>query len=49
MGILITEETFLFTCHFIDGQVVIAQDKEDSEYLCRKLKEEFQNLGNHLR
>jgi hypothetical protein len=49
MGILITEETFLFTCQFTDGQVVIAQDKEDAKYMCRKLKEEFQNWGNHLR
>jgi hypothetical protein len=45
MGILIAEETFLFALHFTDDQVVIAQDKEDAEYLCRKLKEEYQNWG----
>jgi hypothetical protein len=44
MGIAITEETFLFTLHFADDQVVTAQDKEDAEYLCRKLKK-YQNWG----
>jgi hypothetical protein len=29
---------FLYTLHFADDQVVIAMDKEDDKYLCKKLK-----------
>jgi hypothetical protein len=38
MAVPITEEVFLYTLHFADNQVVIAQDKEDTKYLCKKLK-----------
>lgn len=45
MAIPITEETFLYTLHFADDSVVIAQDKDDAEYLWKKLKEEYQHRG----
>jgi hypothetical protein len=44
MSAPMAEELFLYTLHFANDQVVIAQDKKD-EYLCRKLKEEYQNWG----
>jgi hypothetical protein len=45
MGIPITEEVFLYSPHFTNDQVVIALNKEDAKYLCKKLKEEYQNWG----
>ncbi|XP_072383859.1 uncharacterized protein [Diabrotica undecimpunctata] len=44
MGLSIGDET-LYTLHYADDQVVIAQDKEDLEYMARKLMEENKKLG----
>ncbi|XP_044760773.1 uncharacterized protein LOC123318222 [Coccinella septempunctata] len=45
MGIQLTDDTALYTLHFADDQVVIAQDKEDLEFMSRRLFEEYQNWG----
>jgi hypothetical protein len=44
MGILL-ENTTLFTLQFADDQVVLAGDKEDLEYITRKLKENYEKWG----
>jgi len=33
------------TIQFADDQVVMAQSKEDLEYMCQKLQEEYSKLG----
>jgi len=38
MGIQISDDRILYTLHFADDQVVIAQDKEDLEYMTRKIQ-----------
>jgi len=37
MGIQISDDRTLYTLHFANDQVVIAQDKEDLEHMTRKL------------
>lgn len=35
-------ENGIFTLQFADDQVIITQDKEDLEYMTRKIKEEYE-------
>jgi hypothetical protein len=35
------DNTTIYTLQFADDQVVMAQSKEDLEYMCRKLQEEY--------
>ena len=35
----------IYTLQFADDQVVMAQSKEDLEYICRKLQEEYSKWG----
>jgi len=44
MGILL-ENTTLYTLQFADDQVALAGDKEDMEYMTRKLKENLREMG----
>jgi len=44
MGIPL-ENTTLYTLQFADDQVVLAGDKEDLEYMTRKLKEIYEKWG----
>ncbi|XP_072375789.1 uncharacterized protein [Diabrotica undecimpunctata] len=44
MGLSIEDET-VYTLHYADDQVVIDQDKEDLEYMARKLMEEYKKWG----
>jgi len=44
-GIQISDDRTLYTLHFVDDQVVIAQDKEDLEYVTRKLLKEYEEWG----
>jgi len=44
MGIPL-EKTTLYTLQFSDDQVVLAGDKEDLEYMTRKLKETYEKWG----
>jgi len=44
MGIPL-ENTTLYTFQFADDQVVLAGDKEDLEYMMRKLKETYEKWG----
>ena len=44
MGIHL-ENTTLYTLQFADDQVVLAGDKEDLEYMTRKLKETYEKWG----
>ncbi len=44
MGIPL-ENTTLCTLQFADDQVVLAGDKEDLEYMVRKLKETYEKWG----
>ena len=37
--------TTIHTVQFADDQVVMAQSKEDLEYMCRKLREEYSKWG----
>ncbi|XP_030765767.1 uncharacterized protein LOC115889832 [Sitophilus oryzae] len=45
MGIPINEDTCLYTLQFADDQVIRPGDKDDLEYMTRKLKEEYQVWG----
>lgn len=40
-----TDEAYLYTLHFADDQVVIAQDRDDLEYMSRKLIEDYDKWG----
>ena len=40
-----SENTTLYTLQFADDQVVLVGDKEDLEYMTRKLKETYEKLG----
>ena len=42
------ENIILYTLQFADDQVVLASDKEDLEYMSRKLKETQENWGLNL-
>jgi len=44
MGIPINDK-FLYTLLFADDQVVVAMDEQDSNYMIRKLHEEYKNWG----
>jgi len=44
MGIPL-ENTTLYTLQFADDQVVLPSDKEDLEYMTRKLKETYEKWG----
>jgi hypothetical protein len=35
------DNTTIYTLQFADDQVVMAQSKEDLQYMCRKLREEY--------
>jgi hypothetical protein len=39
------DNTTIYTLQFADYQVVMAQNKEDLEYMCQKLKEEYSKWG----
>ena len=39
------DNTMIYTLHFADDQGVMAQIKEDLEYMCRKLQEEYSKWG----
>jgi hypothetical protein len=45
MGIPITDDTCLYILQFADHQVLVAGEKEDLEYMTRKLKEEYGKWG----
>ena len=36
---------YVYSLSFADGQVVLAQDRDDMEYMARKLKEEYEEWG----
>jgi hypothetical protein len=40
-----SRNTTLYTLQFADNQVVLAEDKEDLEYITRKLKENYEKWG----
>lgn len=44
MGINIGESS-IYTLQFADDQVLIAQDKDDLQYMTRKIKEEYEKAG----
>lgn len=44
MGIQINDK-IIYTLQFADDQVLLAQDKEDLEYMTRKIKEEYEKAG----
>ncbi|XP_046662697.1 uncharacterized protein LOC124355579 [Homalodisca vitripennis] len=44
MGISVGDRT-LYTLHYADDQVILAQDPEDLEYMTRKLLEEYKKWG----
>lgn len=48
MVITINHNHSLYTPHFADTQVEMAQDKEDLEYMTRKLIEEYYEWGLEL-
>ena len=39
------DNTMIYTLQFSDDQVVMAQSKEDLEYMCRKLQEVYSKWG----
>ena len=39
------DNTMIYRLQFADDQVVMAQSKEDLEYMCRKLQEEYSKWG----
>ena len=45
MGIPLNDGTTLYTLCFADDQVVLAQDREDLEYMARNLIEEYSKWG----
>ena len=47
MGIPL-ENTTLYTLQFADDQVILADDKEELEYMTHKLKETYEKLGLDL-
>jgi len=42
------DNTTIYTLQFADDQVVMAQSKEDLEYMCRKLQDEYFKWGLNL-
>lgn len=47
MGVPINNRT-IYTLQFADDQVLIAQEKEDLEYMTRKLREEYEKAGLYI-
>ncbi|XP_030753967.1 uncharacterized protein LOC115880813 [Sitophilus oryzae] len=45
MGIELKNDTYLYTLHFADDQVAVAQDREDLEFMSRKLFKEYAEWG----
>lgn len=45
MGVELSEDRNLYTVHFADDQVVLAQEKEDLEFMTRKLLKEYEKWG----
>ena len=45
MGFQIRENIFISNLPFADDQVIVAQDHEDADYMCRKLQEEYRKWG----
>ena len=39
------DNTMIYTLQFADDQVLMAQNKEGLEYICRKLQEEYSKWG----
>jgi hypothetical protein len=39
------DNTMIYTLQFADNQVVMAQSREDLEYMCQKLQEEYSKWG----
>ena len=39
------ENATIYTLQFADDQVVMAQSKEDLDYMCRKVQEEYSKWG----
>ena len=42
------DNTTIYTLQYADDQVVMAQSKEDLEYMCRKLQEEYFKWGLNM-
>jgi hypothetical protein len=42
------DNTTIYTLQFADDQVVMAQSKEDLEYMCQKLQEEYFKWGPNM-
>lgn len=47
MGIPLNNKT-IYTLQFADDQVILAQDKDDLEYMSRKIKEEYEKAGLNM-
>jgi hypothetical protein len=45
MGIPIQNTQYVYSLNFADDQVLIAQDHDDTEFMARKLKEEYEKWG----
>ena len=45
ISIIIIQNTYVYSLNFADGQVLLAQDHDDMEYMARKLKEEYEKWG----
>lgn len=45
MGIELNNDTHLYTLHFADDQVAVAQDKEDLEFMARRLFKAYEEWG----
>jgi hypothetical protein len=39
------QNTHAYSLNFADDQVLIAQDRDDMEFMARKLKEEYEKWG----
>ena len=44
MGIPV-QNTYVYSLNFADDQVLLAQVRDDMEYMVRKLKEEYEKWG----
>lgn len=45
MGIQLSDHSTLYTLHFADDQVVISQDKDDLDFMTRRLISEYEKWG----
>jgi len=39
------QNTYVYSHNFADDQVLLKQDHDDTEYMARKLKEEYEKWG----